>query len=504
MFTQSKNICAILLTISMAAACGGGGGGDGITNSVLTPTGGITRTGVAVAVGPITGFGSVIVNGVRYDTSAATFTKDGVAAVQGDLSVGQFVVVTGTIDDNNSNAVANSVEFDDVVEGPVSSVTGSTFVALGQTVLTGPGTSIDDNCPDLLADLVSVAAVEVSGPVMADGSIDASRVECKALLGEMEVTGIVSNLNPSAMTFQINALTVDFNGIIPADFPGGTISDGDPVEAKGTNLSAGPPLTLTATEVEFKGPRFADDEGDHIEVEGFITAFVSATDFAVNGIPVTTDADTSFEGGSASDLGLNLKVEVEGEYNSSGVMLATKVEIKQAKVVRVTGLVDGFDPDGSSLFILNIKITTDPNLTRFEDKFDDPPLNPRVENLAIGDLNPNDYVEVRGQEFPAGSGLLAATILERDDPPAVPGEETELRGFVEVLGKNMPNLTVLGVTINTDDAITVYRDDRGGNDLLMQPDDFWTAVAEGSLVDATGIEMSSSFLFAEELELEAD
>jgi hypothetical protein len=515
MFTQSKNICAILLTIFMAAACGGGGGGDGITNPSPALTAGITRTGVAVAVGPITGFGSVIVNGVRYDTSAATFTKDGVAAVQSDFSVGQFVVVTGTIDDDNSNAVATTVEFEDLVEGPVASVTGTTFVALGQTVLTGPTTSIDDNCPDLLADLVSVPAVEVSGSFLDDGRIDASRVECKPVLGLMEVTGKVSGLDTGATMFQINALTVNYGGITPRNFPGGAISDGDLVEVKGTNLVTGLPLTLTATDVEFKGPRLGDDEGDHVEVEGFITDFVSATSFTVSPFAVTTDSNTRYEpaGFSASDLGPNLKVEVEGEINDAGLLLATKIDFKQATNIRVTGEVDRFETAGgkTSLFILNIEITTDDS--RFEDKFDDPPTNPKVENMDFDDLRVGDYVEVRGQEFPADSGVVDAVILERDDPPAVQGEETELRGFVEPDPTSesrdiiRPNLIVLGVTIRTDDAITEYFDSRGSNeDVSMMPNDFWAEVAVGSLVDADGTEdlASGNAMFAEELELEGD
>lgn len=488
MFTQLKNICAFLLAITLVSACGGSsGGGGGITPSPPPPTGGITRTGVAIAVGPITGFGSVIVNGVRYDTSSAMFSMDGVAAVQSDFSVGQFVVVTGTIDDNNSNAVAATVEFDDVVEGPVSSVdsVAGTFVVLGQTVLVSSNTSIDNNCPANLDDFLTVAAVEVSGPVMEDGRIAATRIECKAVLGEMEVTGLVSNLDTAATTFNINALTVDYSGAAVDNFPGGVISDGDPVEAKGVTLGAGG--ELIATRVEFKGARFTDDEGDHIEVEGFITAFTSATNFDVSGIPVTTDANTVFEGGVAADLGLNLKVEVEGEFNSAGVLRATKVEFKQAKNVRVTGLVDSVS--GDTLVILDITITTDAILTRFEDK-----TNANVDPLRISDIVAGDYVEVRGQEFPAGSGELAAALLEREDPDV----ETELRGFVEVGGVNRPSLTVLGVTIDTD-AATVYRDEF---DQPLSADEFWAQVAEGSLVDADGIETSDNSILANELELE--
>jgi len=508
MFTRSKNICAILLAITLASACGGGSGG-GITPPPPPPTGGITRTGVAVAVGPITAFGSVVVNGVRYETTPTTsFTKDGVEAQQSDFSAGEFVVITGTIDDDNTNAVATTVDFEDIVEGPIGSITPNGtittngFVALGQTVVVSlGGTSVDDSCPDPLVPGINV---EVSGSVLDDGSIGASRVECKALLLEMEVKGKVSNRTDT--TFQINALIVDYSGITPRNFPGDrAISNGDPVEVKGTDLSPGPaPLTLTATDVEFKGPRFGDNEGDHVEVEGFIADFESETEFTVNNIPVTTDPNTRYEpaGFGASDLGPNLKVEVEGDYNSDTILLATKIQFKQATNVRVVGQVDIVEgADGAdTLEILGILITTQDS--RFEDKYD-PPGGAREEMLEIGDLQPNDYVEIRGQEFPADSGTVDAVILERDDPPEVDGEDTILRGFVDMDGNiNRPILTVLDVDIRTDDAITEYFDDRGSNDdVSMMPNDFWAAVAEGTLVKAKGTETSVKAMFAEELEL---
>ena len=139
--------------------------------------------------------------------------------------------------------------------------------------------------------------------------------------------------------------------------------------------------------------------------------------------------------------------------------------------------------------ILGITITTDSILTRFEDKTD-----ADIDPLSVGNLNTGDYLEVRGQEFPADSGELAATLLERDDPRA----RTELRGFVQAGGVNRPSLTVLGVTINTD-GNTVYRD---VSHQVMNADDFWAQVADGSLVDTNGVEIASTSLLAEELSLE--
>lgn len=488
--TRISSAC-FAMAILAAAGCGGSSGGsDGgsVQPPTPPPTGGITRTGVAV--GPITGFGSVIVNGTTYDTSSATFTKDGEPATQDDFSVGEVVLVQGTIDDDGSNATANTVESEDAVEGPVSSVDDvlNQIVVLGQTVQIAASTSIDDSCPATLAGLLGVPAVEVSGLPDANGVIEATRIECRdgTWDGVMEVNGIVSGHNAGATTFMINALEVNYSAATVDDFPtAGMINNGDPVEAKGTVFDG---TTLDATRVEYKGNRFADDEGDHMEIEGFITRFVSATDFDVSGIPVTTNGSTSYEGGTVGDLGLNLKVEVEGEFDANGVLVATKVDIKSSTAVRVTGNLDSVS--GSTLVVLGITVNTDSLTTRFEDKSD-----ADVDPMSVGDLNTGDYVEIRGQEQPVGQ--ITAMIVEREDPDS----RTELRGFVEVGGKNEPNLTVFGVTIVTDGS-TQYRDSRGSTEVAMTPTEFWAAVQEGSLVDARGTETGDTTLTATELELE--
>ena len=487
-----RNATALLTTAILGAAgCGGSSGSDGaVTSPTPPPTGGITRTGVAV--GPITGFGSVIVNGTTYNTDNATFTIDGQAATQDDFSVGQVVFLEGTIDDDGTNATATTVSFDDALEGPVSSVDNALnqIVVLGQTVVITAATSIDDSCPATLDGLLAVPAVEVSGLADANGDTEATRIECRDATwdGVMEVNGLVSGHNGGAMTFMINGLEVEYSAATVDNFPtAGVIIDGDPVEAKGTVLNGN---TLEATRVEYKGNRFATNDGDFAEIEGFITRFASATDFDVSGLAVTTTGTTTYEGGTAADLGLNLKVEVDGSFNAAGVLVATKVEIKSATAVRVTGDLDSVS--GSTLTILGITVNTDALKTRFEDKSD-----ADIDPLRVADLNAGDYVEIRGQEQPVGQ--ITAMLVERDDPDT----RTELRGFVEVGGKNEPNLTVLGATIVTNGA-TVYRDSRGANDIGISAVEFWAAVQEGSLVDARGTETGDTTLAATELELQMD
>jgi hypothetical protein len=340
---QLRKLGAVLIVaVLTAAGCGGSsGGGDSVSPppppTSPPPTGGIIRSGVAV--GPVTGFGSIIVNGVEYNTDSATFIDDDSQVTNTPanqfFTVGETVIVKGTIEDDNSNAVAETVELDEIVEGPVSSLnTDGSITVLGQTVVIGFDTSVDDSCPASLDD-ASIGAVEVYGGVVVDPVdssevIAATRIECKIppgdVIDEYEVNGTVRSLDADNFTFMINALQVTYTTqVVDDNFPGGTreISEGDPVEVKGlpaTFDDSGAAPVLGASKVEYKGNVLAGTTGDHYEVEGFISDFVSETQFDVRVgslvIPVTTTPGTTvYEGGSAANLNDNLKVEVEGELN---------------------------------------------------------------------------------------------------------------------------------------------------------------------------------------------
>ncbi len=479
-------ISGILATIAFAlllAGCGGGGASNGGNNP--PPVGGITRTGASF--GPITNFGSVIVNGVRYDTTTAVITVDDSPGTQDDLKVGQVVLVHGTFAAGLTTGTATSIVFDDNVEGPVQSIdlAAGTLVVLGQTVATGPDTSFDNSIqPASLAGLAVGDIVEVSGLVRADGSISATRIERKPAGSEFEVHGTITNLNAGNFRFSLNGLVVDYSGAMLDDFPGGQIADGQFVEAKGNTLNGAG--ELVATRVEFEGARIGGDDGDRLEIEGFITRFASAQDFDVSGVPVTTNGGTEFEGGSAADLGLNVKVEVEGTLNAAGTLVASKVDIRRSTSVRATALVDSVDRPGNSLVLLGITVNIDA-LTRLEDK-----SSADVRPLTINQLNAGDYVEVRGSEQPAGSGRVLATLIERDDVDT----ETELQGFVTAVAN--PSFTILGVTISTNGA-TQFRLDDGGSISAAQ---FFSLVGTGALVKATGTETSATAMTADEVELE--
>ncbi len=479
-------LCAALITGTLAA-CGGGGGSSVSPPPPPPPSGGIGRNGIAI--GPVSNFGSIIVNGVRYDTANATFTIDGTAGSQDDLKVGDVVIVQGTIDDNGTTGTAEQVLFDDLVTGPVESVNvpGSSLVVLGQTVLVRAETSFDDGFSPASIEGVNVGQiVEVSGQFDADGNIVATRIEPKPAGTQFEVHGTVAALDAANFLFNLGGLTVDYSSATLDNFPGGQISNGDFVEAKGMALGGGGELLATRVELEALLP--GANDGDRIEIEGFITRFVSAQDFDVAGVPVTTTASTVFEGGDANDLGPNIKVEAEGDLDANGTLVATKIDIRRAKAVRAIANVDAVNAANDSVVMLGITVNVDA-LTRFEDK-----SSADVDPLTLADINAGEYLEIRGDERPAGSGMILATILEREDADT----EAILQGFVESVAN--PSFSILGVTINTNGG-TVFRD---VNDNVISAADFFNQVGANSLVKAEGSEVADTTITATDVEFEQE
>lgn len=474
---------AAALTALVAAGCGGGGGSS---------TAGIDGTGVTpntYAFGAVTAFGSVFVNGVRFDTSNASFTIDGQPGSQADLAVGDVVLVVGTMNaGSTTNGTASSVTFDDAVEGSIETgsidTTAGTFVVLGQLVRVSADTSFDDSIqPASLAGLSDGDVVEVSGFSSSDGSIRATRIEVKSAGTGFDVMGLVSGLDTVGSTFMINALSVDYSTAMLQDFPSGAIAEGDLVEVKGMTLSANG--ELLATTIEFKGGALDPGDGDDVELEGFITRFSGTADFDVSGFPVTTTVQTTYEGGTAADLGLDLKVEVDGSVNASGVLVAEKVDIRRASAVRIAAVIDSVDASSSSFVTLGITVKVD-SLTRIEDKRDG------VTPFSIANLTAGDYVEVRGSEFPAGSGELIAGLVERDKLDA----DTELRGFVQ--SASDPVIEILGVSVATN-GNTSFKDEAEAS---ISAATFFGQVASGSLVEVKGLETGPQSILADEVSFE--
>lgn len=486
---MSKPIGQVLVAMAVAygiAGCGGGGGGGGQPS--LT---GIDRLGVSS--GTITGFGSIFVNGVEWRTTGAGIEVDGQPGTEADLQLGQVVVVRGKLDAGGKSGRADSVAAEGEVEGPVAAIdtAAGTLVVLGQTVRVVTATVFAADIAGGLAGLVVGDGVEVSGYRDSTGVIRATRIERQEPGDEAGVKGRISGLDPGNQRFMIGSLVVDYAAATLEDFGGASPADGNLVEVEGSY--AGGVLTATTVELEkdLAGSASSDTE---IEIEGYVTRTFSASEFEVAGVRVMTNAGTEFEGGTAADVVVDAKLEVEGRFNSAGVLVAEEVDFRVGDEdgnVEVAGAVSAIDAQQGTLQIEGVLVRTD-SATIWKDDSAAGVLAFGLADLAVG-----DYVEVCGGEDPSPQANdMLAVCVQREDLD----DEAVLRGPIQSIAQ--PDLTVLGVTISTDTA--VFRD---ASDNPMSAAAFFAAVSAGDVIEANTdslADFNGSSFVAEELQIEDD
>ena len=478
--TKKRQITFTLLALLSFVSCGEG-------SDSRVADGGIEGTGISS--GSITGFGSIFVNGVEFDTNAASITLGGNTVSEGDLRLGMVVEVQGTI--SGASGTAITVVAEDVVKGPVNSVAvdGLSLVALGQTILVDNTTVIDDNIAGQdIRNLTPGDLIEVHGLVKDNGVIGATRIELKGPLVEFRVKGFVENTNTVAKTFTIGALTVDYSAADTGDLAGGNPVDGQLVEVKGQN-TLGSGGKLLATKVEPEGLAVA--AADRAEVEGFVTNTTATPTFGfvVGNQPVLTTGSTIFAGGLQIEIVVGLKVEVEGTL-AGGILTATKVlfrdNVKLKSDVDVV-TVDPTDPRAGTVTLMGLPgITVITNrLTEFKNAND-------LNDFSIGNL----HVRIRGR-VASGNTVIASELELRA------GTDVDLQGPV---GAFTPppsdSVTILGVAVDTTGIAN--NNFEGLDDMPIGRTAFFAAVAAASparLVKAQGNLVDNTVMW-DEIELE--
>ncbi len=452
----------------LVTACGGGSG-----SSSTSSTGGSTATTQAVTtMGTISAFGSVYVNGVRYDISNATLTKDGQPATQADLAVGQIAVVKGSADSNGGNGKASHVEVENNVVGPIKTIdtANNKLVVLGQTVTVSSATSFSSNItPTGLAGLAVGDRIEVSGVAAANGDVAASRIEKEAGTS-FQAVGAVSNLKTTGHTCSINGLTVNDTPAVVDGFTAGPPAAGDIVAVRGTVFDAAT-TTLTATRVVPAASDLRRNAGNGmLEQEGLVTRFASATDFDVGSKKVTTTSSTVYRNGTVADLVLNAKVEIRGKLDANGVLVADVVEFRKVGALELAATISNVDKTNNKLTVLGAEVTLT-STTRLEDK-----TPTHIQQFSINDLASGDTIIVRGFESPAASGKITATRLERI--PAI-GTAVFVRG--PFTATTAPLFKIVGITVDTTGA--TFR--VGEHTTLTSAEFFLQAVGNVVLVKGT-------------------
>ena len=321
---RSIRLLAGALLLASAAfslsTCGGTGGSEF--------SGGGTG-GTGISTGSVTGFGSVVMNGVHFRTDSDVAPKFKTKKLvngsdrsgQPDRDVfaeGMVVTVRHGSGDNN----ASVIEYRDNLQGPIAGkVSGTTNIieVLGQTIVV-------DNA-STFASIHQNDVVEVSGFADNAGRILATLVlPLSPSVNEFEVKGFVSG--SSSTGFRLGPLPDGSGNTVMVFFPPGGPANGAYVQVATTDRG---PVggSITATRVETLAARTEFPDNALVDLEGLVTTPWSGQgndlSFAVEGKRVRWEAGTEFGGGTRNDLRqTNRKVQVHGMENG-GVLSAARI-----------------------------------------------------------------------------------------------------------------------------------------------------------------------------------
>ncbi|MCU7936609.1 MAG: hypothetical protein KZQ99_17315 [Candidatus Thiodiazotropha sp. (ex Dulcina madagascariensis)] len=416
----------MVLLIATLYSCGGG-------NDSQVADGGIGGTGVTQ--GRVSGFGSIFVNGIEFNTDMANFTVNDVNGTQDDLGIGMVVRISGTRDQAAGTGEAESVEYHSLLEGVIERndiALDNTLTIMDQIITVNLDTVYENHIDaTLLADLPTNSVVEVSGFTDGAGAILATRIEVKSLgwAGDkLEVSGVVSNI--SGNRFQIGNLTIDASNALPIP------AEGTLVEVEGNSFS-GDVFEADAIEIKGDGSAVVAEDGHKVEIEGQITVALDDQDrFTLNGQVV--DASSTPFSGASSTLTVGRIVEVEGVMNGE-VLLAEEIELEaeESEKGEIAGIigVGNVDVSAGTVTLLGRTIKVD-NSTIMENDLEN------ESTFTLSQLISSDYLEAK---VFFDNGDLVASKLELDTPPG--NHNAEIEGIPEFIDAS--TIRIFGITVDT-------------------------------------------------------
>lgn len=208
---RSLAACAMALTMSLLSACGGGDGAGGGASVAGVGSGG---TG---ANGSVTGFGSIVVNGIHYDQSKALVTDaNGLNLSPAQIQLGMVVDLDGspiTQAGGRESAEALNIRVKSALLGKVDDKGTDTLTIMGQKVSVTSKTHFGDELPGKLDSLAVGELAEVYG--FHDAREDvfvATRIERKSSLptARYQVRGVIQDLDLLNGRCRIGKQVIDY------------------------------------------------------------------------------------------------------------------------------------------------------------------------------------------------------------------------------------------------------------------------------------------------------
>ncbi len=470
-------VASLLLTV--LTACGGGSGSS--TTSSATSSTASTQTTATNYTGPITGFGSVVVNGMRFDVvGAAVATDDDAPLNASDLRLGSIVHVNGKSDDSAAGT-ASTITLTPALLGKIDSVDTprNALIVLKQKVIVNDSTNYYDKptASYITADkIVAGDYVEVHGLVQADGSFLATLIERRTAQALYRVRGQISNLDTNAKTFAIGALTVNYNAAAVT----GALINAAWIRVKATTeVSSSGVLAAAAVRVQTGDGAGGLVAGvastSTVKLKGVATGAPVSNTITLAGLSVNL-ANASYQGGSASAITTGTALEVKGTWDGTKLQ-ASVVEFEGHRTRTVNGggkyelygAVTSFT--SKSNFVVQGVTVNASNVTSLP------------ASLAVG-----TYLEIKGNMT---NGVLVATSVQSTTSRSSSGDDNSGRNY-EIYGTvsnyaSLADFYVGGVRVNASGA----RFEHGSA----------SAISNGRFIEAKGSTNASGIFIATKVEM---
>ncbi len=448
----------LILALMTPTACNESGGGG------LLAGGGIGGTGISV--GEISGFGSVIVNDVDFNTEKAEVVVNGNSIGVGDstvrraLALGMVVRIEGKYRTDGSGT-ADRIVFTSNIKGPVQSITPIDSIVkilslMGQSVIMDDRTRFEENTAfDLIAEN---NVLEISGWPDAGGEIRATYIgkisDTLEPGTEVMIKGIVTETNIAQRSFRINQLVIDISEITD---PVPVV--GQLVIVKGI-LDDNDILVASVLSIE---DELGIEDADNVEIEGIVSQVSSPADFILGTTAVQTDEATSFKGLEPDDIVPGARLLVKGALTNRR-LLADEVIAKDK--VNITGQVAEVIGNQITLKGLDGLVIRVSELTKI---FGDA--------SKLIDIQEGQHVKVLG--YAAGEEKVEAAQVKVKDKDK---DKMKLQGPVTAI--NQSTVTIFKVKVDTSSIpVDGFKTDTEG---LVSRDEFLGLVAVGDTLSVNG------------------
>lgn len=478
-----------VFVLLLFSACGGGSSGERASllgdsaqasaadSSNQTSTGDNGKPSAVTRVGVITGFGSVIVNGVRYNTDAAEVLVNGVSVADlQDLRVGMRVVMVYSEAADFEQPIASQIAYRSDIEGEITSINrvDRILVVAGIEVHYNDLTRFWGVSPDAL---VAGDVVEVSGHFVGDLPFLATFIELEnAQHGLRHTVGYIADLDDVAQTFSLGSLIVDYSGIATTE----PLANGQLVWVSGTAGQGG----LIADAVTPYHTPIADlltedfDASVRHEISGLVSGF-------------SDDRSTIFVDGIGYPLASELRAAValydyvELHLSSAGevVFIESEDDFYRSDG-SIKGLIETVDLDAQSVTVNQTPYYFS-TTTRFEDD--------RNERWVIADIEPSQAVEI-SYALIDGQRLIQRIELEYDDELY---EQWELKGLVSSITDKTLSVDSVPVDISGEPIFLLQN-------MVVTRTQFLQVLTTTSIVEVEGYFDGENRFVAQKIEAEGE